>query len=80
MPSTADTNAGVVGGKAAVSIDGAPAETVDTYSADDIWGVCVFRKELPSAGRHTVRISVLGEHGPRAKESVVAIDGFRIQP
>lgn len=71
---------GANAGKAAVSIDGAAAETVDTYSADDIWGVCVFRKELPDAGKHTVRITVLGEHGPRAKDSVVAIDGVRIHP
>jgi hypothetical protein len=71
---------GADGGKAAVSVDGAPAETVDTYSADDIWGVCVCRKELPAPGRHTLRITVLGEHGPRAKDSMVAVDGFRIEP
>jgi hypothetical protein len=67
------------GGKAAVSVDGAPAEIVDTYSADDIWGVCVYRKEFPAAGRHTLRITVLGEHGPRAKDSLVPIDGFRTE-
>jgi hypothetical protein len=67
------------GGKAAVSIDGASAAIVDTYSADDIWGVCVYRKEFPIAGRHTVRITVLGEHGPRAVGSLVPIDGFRTE-
>jgi hypothetical protein len=67
------------GGKAAVSVDGASAEIVDTYSADDIWGVCVYRKEFPAAGRHTLRITVLGEHGPRAKDSLVPIDGFRAE-
>ena len=36
-------------GKAAVSVDGGPAEIVDTYSADDIWGVCVYRKGLPAS-------------------------------
>ncbi|MGA2257372.1 MAG: hypothetical protein ABSG53_22165, partial [Thermoguttaceae bacterium] len=66
------------GGKAAVRIDDAPAEVIDTYSADDIWGVCVYRKEFPRAGRHTLRITVLGEHGPPAKDSLVSIDGFRI--
>ena len=71
---------GANGGKAAVSVDGAAPETVDTYSADDIWGVCVYRKEIPTAGRHTLRIVVLGQHGPRAKDSLVAVDGFRIEP
>lgn len=67
------------GGKAAVSVDGGPAEIVDTYSADDIWGVCVYRKEFPAAGRHTLRITVLGEHGPRAKDSLVPVDGLRAE-
>ena len=66
-------------GKAAVSIDGGPAEIVDTYSADDIWGVCVYRKEFASVGRHTLRISVLGQHSQRAKDSAIAIDGFRVE-
>ena len=70
---------GANGGKAEVSVDGAKPETVDTYSADDIWGVCVFRKEFPQPGRHTLRITVLGEHGPLAKDSQVSIDGFRIE-
>ena len=68
---------GADGGKAAISVDGGAAEIVDTYSADDIWGVCLYRKECPAAGRHIVRITVLGEHGPRAKDSFVSIDGFR---
>jgi hypothetical protein len=71
---------GADAGKAAVSVDGGPAEIVDTYSADDIWGVCVFRKEFAVAGEHTLRITVLGEHDPRATDSTVAIDGFRIEP
>ncbi len=70
---------GAHGGKAAVRVDGGSAEIVDTYSADDIWGVCVYRKEFPSAGRHTLEITVLGQHGPRAKDSLVAIDGFRVE-
>jgi hypothetical protein len=71
---------GADGGQAAVSIDGSPAETVDTYSADDIWGVYVYRKEFASAGPHTLRITVLGRRGARAKEAFVAIDGFRVEP
>jgi len=69
---------GANGGKAAVRVDGGPAEVVDTYSADDIWGVCVYRKQFP-AGRHTLEITVLGQHGPRANDSLVAVDGFRVE-
>jgi hypothetical protein len=68
------------GGQAAVSMDASPADTVDTYSADDIWGVPVYRKEFSTAGRHTLRLTVLGQRGPRAKDAVVAIDGFRVEP
>ena len=66
-------------GKAAVRIDNDPPEIVDTYSADDIWGVCVFQKELP-AGRHMLQIEVLGEHSERAKDSVFHMDGVRAAP
>jgi hypothetical protein len=70
---------GADAGTAAVSVDGGSAEIVDTYSADDIWGVCVYRKRLP-AGPHVLRITVLGQHGASATDSVVAVDGFRIEP
>lgn len=66
-------------GKAAVSIDGGRAEIVDIYSADDIWGICVYRKKFSEAGRHTLRIEVLGQHGMRAKDTVVYIDGVRVE-
>jgi hypothetical protein len=69
---------GATCGKAKVSVDGEPAEIVDTYSADDIWGVCVWRKQLP-AGRHTLRITVLGERGPRAVGTAVHLDGVRVE-
>jgi len=59
-------------GEASVRIDGGPAEIADTYSADDIWGVCVYRREFPTAGPHTIRIEVLGD-------KVIHIDGFRIE-
>jgi hypothetical protein len=58
-------------GKASVSIDGGPGEVIDTYSADDIWGVCVFTRELPP-GRHTIRIEVID-----GKQ--VHMDGLRIE-
>jgi hypothetical protein len=67
-------------GKAAVSIDGSPPEVVDTYSADDIWGVCVYRKELEKAGRHTIRVEVLGQRAELAKDALVHIDGVRVEP
>lgn len=70
---------GANGGKAAISVDGAPPETVDTYSADDIWGVCLWQREFPTAGRHTLRITVLGERGPRATDTMVWIDGVRAE-
>jgi hypothetical protein len=72
-------------GRASVSIDGADPEIVDTYSADDIFGVCVYRKSL-MPGKHTVRITVLNERGKhpsanpdKLNEARVHIDGFRIE-
>ena len=58
---------GADGGKAAVSVDGGPAEIVDTYSADDIWGVCVYRKEFPppAGTRCRSRSSANTVRGPR---------------
>ena len=66
-------------GKMTVSIDGAAPEVVDTYSADDIWGVCIYRKEFPVPGQHLVRLGVLGEHNARAKDHVVHLDGVRVE-
>jgi hypothetical protein len=59
-------------------LDGGPAEIVDTYSADDIWGVCVWRQQLP-AGRHVLRIKALGERQPRATGAAVYLDGVRVE-
>jgi hypothetical protein len=77
-------------GKAEVSVDGAALEVVDTYSADDIWGICIYKKELPAAGKHTLRIKVLGEHATHpadyAKDLTspnvmwVHVDGVRVEP
>ncbi len=63
-------------GKASIRVDDGPEEVVDTYSADDIWGVCVYRKSL-AAGRHTLTVTVLGERGPRSGGATVHIDGLR---
>jgi hypothetical protein len=66
-------------GKVAISIDGAAPEIVDTCSADDIWGVCIYRKTLATAGPHTLRLEVLGEHSARAKDDVFHLDGVRVE-
>lgn len=73
------TKLGAENGKAAVSIDGGQPEIVDTYSADDIWGVGVYSKEFPSVGRHTLRIEVLGQHSERARNALVYLDGIRVE-
>jgi hypothetical protein len=67
-------------GKAEISIDGQREAAVDTYSADDIWGVGVYSKTFPATGKHTVKITVLGEHGgPRGKGTFVYVDAVRIE-
>jgi hypothetical protein len=65
-------------GKASVRIDNAEPVIIDTYSADDLWGMCVFRKELVAAGKHTLHIEALGEKGEHAKDTFVCIDGVRV--
>jgi hypothetical protein len=67
-------------GKAEVSLDDGPPEPVDTYSADDVWGVCVYRKDLAAPGKHRLRIRVTGDHNPRAKGARVHVDGLRVEP
>jgi hypothetical protein len=66
-------------GKVAISIDDASPEIVDTYAADDIWGVCIYRKKLATAGPHQLRLEVLGEQSARAKGGLVHLDGVRIE-
>ncbi|MHB0997943.1 MAG: alpha-amylase family protein [Armatimonadota bacterium] len=65
-------------GKATISIDGNPAETVDTYAADDVWGVCMYNKSL-EPGKHIIRVGVSGDKGINAKDTFIYIDGFRIE-
>lgn len=63
-------------GMALVQIDDLPAETVDTYAADEIPGVCVYRKTLPP-GRHRIKISVSGIRSERSSGTKIHVDGFR---
>jgi hypothetical protein len=65
-------------GVAQISIDNQEVAQVDTYSADDIFGVGVYSKTLPDAGDHEVKITVAGEHrGPRGHGARVYVDGAR---
>jgi hypothetical protein len=76
------TKLGDENGEAAVSIDGGAPEIVDTYSADDIWGAAVYRKEFATTGRHTIHLEVVGERGrhpnARSKDTLVFVDGIRV--
>ena len=76
------TKLGAENGEAAVSIDGGRPDIVDTYSADDIWGVG-YRTEFPTSGRHTIRIEVLGKRGvhpaERSKDTLIFVDGIRVE-
>ncbi|HTQ11646.1 MAG TPA: hypothetical protein VMI31_16410, partial [Fimbriimonadaceae bacterium] len=65
-------------GKAAISVDGGPPEIVDTYDADDVWGVCLWSKKL-GPGHHTLRFEVLGEHNPRSSGDAVYLDGLQVR-
>ena len=66
-------------GKVAVSIDGAAPRVVDTFSADDIWGVCVWRHEFDNPSKHTLRLSILGEHQSRSTGDKLYLDGIRVE-
>lgn len=74
---------GPEGGKASISVDGGPAEIVDTYSADMIWGVPIYMREFDSVGHHVMRIEVLGDRDAHPNEqsngSTVSIDAVRIE-
>ncbi len=66
-------------GRADVCIDGGSPQIVDTYCSDDVWGVCVFRSDLAKPGKHTIRITVRGDHNPRARDSLIFTDGLRAE-
>ena len=77
------TKLGAENGEAAVSIDGGPAVIVDTYSADDIWGVAAYQREFSNVGQHTIRVEVLGKKAlhpdERSAGTTIFVDGFRIE-
>jgi len=53
---------------------------VDTFSADDIFGVGIYSKTFDAPGAHRVKVTVLGEHGgPRGKGTLVYLDGVRVE-
>lgn len=66
-------------GQAEVSVDGAKPEFVDTYSANDIFGVGIYSKTFTEPGLHQIKITVTGKHtGPRGKGTRVYVDGFQV--
>jgi hypothetical protein len=66
-------------GIAGIRIDDDPMEKIDTYSADDIWGVCVYQKRLKTRGAHNLQVILLGEHSERSSGDSICIDGIRIE-
>ncbi len=66
-------------GRMAISVDGAAPETVDTFSADDIWGVCLWQKSLGGGGAHTVRLTLVDGRHPRSKGNWTHLDGVRVE-
>ena len=68
-------------GVATISIDNHEEAAVDTYSADDVFGVGIYTKEFSDPGPHQVKITVSGRHaGPRGKGTRVYIDGLQMSP
>jgi hypothetical protein len=65
-------------GIAAVSVDKADPVMVDTYSADDIWGVCVYQRKL-NTGHHHLSVTVTGKQSERSAGAKVHIDGIRVE-
>jgi hypothetical protein len=64
-------------GQAEFIVDGHLEATVDTYSADDIFGVGIYSKRFPQAGLHQIAVRVVGKHGgPRGKGTRVYVDGI----
>ncbi len=65
-------------GKAAISIDGGSEDIIDTYAADDVWGVCLYSKKVTS-GKHTIRIRVTGERNGISRDKLIYNDGFQVR-
>jgi hypothetical protein len=68
------------------------AKEIDTYSADDMWDVCVFQQEMARPGEYTFELTVLDSHGwhpvdnyfnePKANSQAnwIYVDGVRVEP
>lgn len=64
-----------------ISVDGGPAERVDTYSATPHDQAVIWHKTGLTPGRHTVRITVVGAHNDDgATNSWVSLDAIRVRP
>ena len=72
-----------------IEVDGQQTK-VDTYSADEMWGIAVWKRDFPSPGPHRLTLTVSGQHGEhpsdvnptptaRAAASWVHIDGFLVE-
>jgi len=66
-------------GKLSITVEDGPAEVVDTYCADDIYAVAVWQRSFPAAGKHTLRIHVLGERNPLSGGNKIYLDGIRVE-
>ncbi|WP_162606322.1 alpha-L-fucosidase [Jiangella asiatica] len=67
-------------GIAAISVDGGPAELVDTYSATAREQVIVWAASGLEPGQHTVRVTVTGDRNPAATNSWVGLDAIVVTP
>ncbi|MBZ5559234.1 MAG: FG-GAP-like repeat-containing protein [Acidobacteriia bacterium] len=65
-------------GLARVSIDGAPAITIDTYSAGAQAQAVIFDSGPLANGAHTITIEVAGDHDPASACDWVWIDAFDV--
>lgn len=61
-------------GKASVSLDGAPAATVDLYSADLAFGQKVYSTGDLAPGVHTIKITWTGTKNPASSGTYVGVD------
>ena len=67
-----------------IEVDG-QGSTIDTYSADEMWGIAVWQREFESPGPHTFKLTVAGHHGEHPSDASgedatrVHIDGFRVE-
>lgn len=65
-------------GEVAISIDGGEREIVDTYNADEIYGICIYRKTVTAGVQHTLRIELLSDGNARSSGTAFYLDGIRI--